>query len=169
MKRDAVTGRLAGARRVIGVVSDTHGLVRPALLEALRGVDSIVHAGDVGPEEVLTELETLAPVFAVYGNVDRFPLLDRLPEHRILEVGSTRIFVTHIGGTPEQMHERFPELASCQIAIFGHSHRPLQQNSGGILFFNPGSAGPRRFKLPVTAGQLLIDADQFSARILEID
>ncbi len=152
----------------MGVVSDTHGLVRPSLLAALQGVDSIVHAGDIGPEEVLAELETQAPVFAVFGNTDRFPLLERLPEQRILEVGAIRIFVTHIGGEPEQMRERFPELETCQIAIFGHSHRPLQQRRGGVLFFNPGSAGPRRFTLPVTAGRLLIDGDKFSARIVEI-
>ena len=158
----------SGSPKIIGVVSDTHGLVRPALLEFFQGVDLVIHAGDIGPEEVLTELETQAPVVAVSGNTDRFPLLGKLPETQIVQIGAVRIFITHIGGEPKAMRRRFPELASCRIAIFGHSHRALQRKQDGVLFFNPGSAGPRRFSLPVTAGKLQIDGDKFSARIAEI-
>lgn len=152
----------------LGIVSDTHGLLRPGLFELFSDVDAILHAGDIGDESILDDLATLAPVYAVVGNTDGFPLLETVPETRLLQFGSTTIFMTHIGGEPEEVLIRHSGAKSAQAVIFGHSHRPLQDRHDGTLFFNPGSAGPRRFNLPVTAGLVEIDGEKLESRILDI-
>jgi putative phosphoesterase len=136
----------------IGVISDTHGLLRPEALEALGGVDRIVHAGDIGAPEVLAQLAALAPVTAVRGNNDRGAWARRLPRTEALAVGGVRLYVLH------DLHELDlePRAAGFAAVISGHSHRPGQEARGGVLYFNPGSAGPRRFRLPVSIGRLTV-------------
>lgn len=141
-----------GERAVVGLISDTHGLLRPEALDALRGVRQIVHAGDVGRPEVLDELARLAPLVAVRGNVDTEPPLLDLPETAELEVGGVWIHVRHI---LEQL-DLDPRGAGFDVVVTGHSHRPSIEERGGVLWVNPGSAGPRRFKLPVTVALLTI-------------
>jgi len=153
---------------IVGVISDTHNLLRPQVFDVFKEVDCIIHAGDIGSSDILVELETIAPVFAVYGNTDRFPLSERLKDRQELNVGSARVFVTHIGGKPKEMRRFYPEVANAKIVIFGHSHRPLHVVDDGVVFFNPGSAGPRRFSLPVTVGKIDINDGGIEARIVEL-
>ncbi|HSN33844.1 MAG TPA: metallophosphoesterase family protein [Ideonella sp.] len=134
----------------IGVIADTHGLVRPEALAALAGSDLIVHAGDVGGPEVLAALGAIAPVRAVRGNNDKGAWAARLPERDVVEVGARRLYVLH----DVKELELDPAAAGYAAVIAGHSHRPRNEVVGGVLYFNPGSAGPRRFSLPVTVGRL---------------
>jgi uncharacterized protein len=153
---------------VIGIISDTHGLLRPEVFQQFEGVELIVHAGDVGPPDLLDELGAIAPVKAVYGNTDRFPLLERLPDRLWLQLEEVRVFVTHIGGRPPVMRARYPEIAGANLVVFGHSHRPLLAEDNGVTFFNPGAAGPRRFSLPVTLGLVEIQGAALRARVVEL-
>jgi hypothetical protein len=153
---------------IVGVISDTHNLLRPQVFDVFAGVDRIIHAGDVGSGDILVELETIAPVHAVYGNTDRFLLMERLKDKEELSFGSVRVFVTHIGGKPKEMRRFYPEVAQANVVIFGHSHRPLHLIDDGVIFFNPGSAGPRRFSLPVTVGKIEINDGKIEARIVEL-
>lgn len=153
---------------ILGVISDTHNLLRPQVFDVFAGVDLIIHAGDVGSDEIITELETISPVRAVHGNTDRFPLTERLKDREELVLGEVRVFVTHIGGKPKEMRRFYPEVARADLVIFGHSHRPLRLVDEGITFFNPGSAGPRRFSLPVTVGRVEITDGRIEARIIEL-
>ena len=150
-----------GARR-IGVISDTHGLVRPQALGALRGSDLIIHAGDVGAPEVLERLRALAPVAAVRGNVDRGAWADELPEERTVEVGGARIHVIHnlkaMAAAPE----------GCRLVVSGHSHKPSIQRRHGVIYLNPGSAGPRRFTLPVAVATVRLDSRSLRPRLVEL-
>lgn len=152
----------------VGVLSDTHGLLRPQVLEMFRGVDSIIHAGDVGSDDILTELETIAAVHAVYGNCDRFPLAERLNDRETLDLEGVRTFVTHIGGKPKEIRRFYPEAQDARLVIFGHSHRASQVEEDGILFFNPGAAGPKRFSLRPSVGLIDIRDGRIDARIVEI-
>ncbi|HYD74972.1 metallophosphoesterase family protein [Ramlibacter sp.] len=147
----------------IGLVSDTHGLLRPQVLDFLAGSDRIVHAGDIGDEAILQQLRRIAPVTAVRGNNDRGPWADRLPEGELLAVEGIGVFVIH----DLAMLAQHAQVRSARVVVSGHSHKPLVQERGGVLFVNPGSAGPRRFKLPIAAGELLVDGDSVSARIME--
>src|SRR3954469_16659817 len=133
---------------MIGVISDTHGLLRPEALEALRGSELIIHAGDVGDPKILEELARLAPVRAIRGNVDTEPPLSKLPDTDVVEVGDVSIYVIH------NVHDLDlnPPAAGFVAVISGHSHKPAIETRNGILYFNPGSAGPRRFKLPISVG-----------------
>jgi len=138
----------------LGIISDTHGLLRPEVFEAFEQVDHILHAGDVGPPELLTELEALAPVSAVYGNTDDFDVRGRLPQVQRLELDGFTIVVTHgdqLGSpTPEKMHAAFPDA---DILVYGHTHRPLLTIVDIVVtVMNPGGAGPRRFDLPPSVG-----------------
>jgi putative phosphoesterase len=138
----------------LGVISDTHGLLRPEVFEAFRQVDHILHAGDVGPASILQELEAIAPVTAVYGNTDDWDLRARLPQVASLELDGFRIVVTHgdqFGSpTPEELHDAFPDA---EIIIFGHTHRPLLTLVDVVVtVMNPGGAGARRFNLPPSVG-----------------
>lgn len=153
---------------VVGVISDTHGVLRSEVFDHFSDVSLIIHAGDIGSEFILPELETIAPVEAVYGNIDGFPLIEELPERKSIQIEKVRVFVTHTGGTPEEMRARCPEVLHSQLVIFGHTHRPLHFRDGETVFFNPGSAGPRRFSLPVTVGKIRIDASRILAQIIEI-
>jgi len=153
---------------IVGIISDTHNLLRSQVFDIFAGVDQIIHAGDIGSGDILTELETIAPVHAVYGNTDRFPLIERLKDREQLSFGDVHVFVTHIGGKPKEMRRFYPEVALANVVIFGHSHRPLQVVDDGVIFFNPGSAGPRRFSLPVTVGKMEIRDGKIEAQIVEL-
>jgi len=148
----------------VGVISDTHGLLRPEAVAALRGSDYLIHAGDVGDPAILSQLATLAPVTAVRGNVDREKWAGELPENNILQLGSTAIYVLHdVGQLDLDLR-----AAGFAAVIFGHSHQPSQELRNGVLFFNPGAAGPRRFTLPVTVGRLRVAGSQLSAEIISL-
>ena len=153
-----------GISILIGVISDTHGLLRPEAFEALRRSEHIIHAGDVGDPEILEQLRTIAPVTAVRGNVDKEAWTRKLPEAAVVELGGVSIYVLH---DLSQLDLK-PEAAGFGVVISGHSHVPKQETRGGVLYFNPGSAGPRRFKLPVCVGKLLVEAGTVRAEIVEI-
>jgi putative phosphoesterase len=131
---------------IIGVISDTHGLLRAEALAALRGSDHIIHAGDVGDPQILDTLAAIAPLTAVRGNVDHGAWAQKIPVTNVLEIGDISIYVLH----NIQELDLKPEAANFAAVIYGHSHIPKQELKNGVLYFNPGSAGPRRFKLPVS-------------------
>jgi uncharacterized protein len=145
----------------IGLISDTHGLLRPEALQALAGVEHIIHAGDVGGVEVIDALRRIAPVDVVRGNNDKDPWGKQLPAWLALEFGGVGIHVLHDLGEIDVE----PAAAGFQVVITGHSHKPVVSNRDGVLFVNPGSAGPRRFSLPVTLGYLNIEAGAAQAEI----
>ena len=148
----------------IGLISDTHGLLRPEALEALRDSELILHAGDVGKPEILTALRKLAPVTAVRGNVDGGAWARKLPLSEVVEVDGMSIYMLHI---LEKLDLK-PEAAGFSAVIYGHSHVPKIEKKNDVLYFNPGSAGPRRFKLPITVGKLIVDAKKLHAEIIEL-
>ncbi len=143
----------------VGVVSDTHGLVRPETIRALEGVDLIVHAGDVGDPSVLEALAEIAPVRAVRGNVDRGAWADELPRSDVVEVESARLYVIH----EISQLDLDPAAAGLHAVISGHSHEPARETRDGVLFLNPGSAGPRRFTLPVALALLRVSGTELEA------
>ena len=147
----------------IGVISDTHGLVRPEALAALAGSELIVHAGDVGGAEVLEALARIAPVRAVRGNNDRGAWAARLPESDFVEIGAHTLYVIH----DVKELDLDPAASGLAAVIAGHSHRPRNEVVGGVLYLNPGSAGPRRFSLPITVGRIEA-GQQLSASIIEL-
>jgi hypothetical protein len=140
----------------IGVVSDTHGLLRPEVMATLAGVERILHLGDVGDEGILQELEKIAPVTAVRGNIDREGKCARLPETEILEVQGISIYLLH---SIEKL-DLDPKAAGFSAVLFGHSHKAEIRRHKGVLYFNPGSCGPRRFQLPITMGFLHVGPDE---------
>jgi uncharacterized protein len=148
----------------IGVISDTHGLLRPEAVEALRGVSQILHAGDVGSAEVLEELRAIAPVTAVRGNVDREGWAKRLRQSELVEVGGVSVYMLHI---LDELDLK-PEAAGFRVVVHGHSHVPKSEVKNGVLYFNPGSAGPRRFRLPVTLGRLIVEGGGVRGEIVEL-
>jgi putative phosphoesterase len=149
----------------VGVVSDTHGLLRPQALARLRGVDVIVHAGDVGAPEVLAGLEALAPVTAVRGNNDRGRWARRLASTALLTVGAARLYVLH----DVKALALDPRAASLAAVIAGHSHRPSLAERDGVLFVNPGSIGPRRFTLPVAMAILTVRGASVRGEIIRLE
>jgi len=149
---------------LIGVISDTHGLLRPEALTALRGSERIIHAGDVADPEILEQLATIAPVTAVRGNVDTAAWARRLPESDVVEAGRISIYVLH----DRAQLDLKPQAAGFQVVISGHSHMPTQETRDGVLYFNPGSAGPRRFKLPISVGRLIVDKGTVHSEIVTI-
>ena len=153
----------------IALVSDTHGLLRPELFTAIAGVDHILHAGDVGPVELLTELEAVAPVTAVWGNTDGWDVRDRVPEVARVELGGVRAVVVHghklAAATPEAAAAAHPDA---DLVLFGHSHQPVIRRVGEVWAVNPGSAGPRRFSLPVTIAFAEIGEDGLRIRTVEL-
>lgn len=154
---------------LIGVISDTHGLLRPEVFTAFEGVDRILHAGDVGDDEaLLTELGAIAPVDAVYGNTDRFPLVTRLREWRLLHFEEAVLLLTHIVDRAEQLRSRRAEAAEARVIVYGHTHKPQIRRDREVLYFNPGAAGPRRFSLRPSVGILQIEGDSVQPRILEL-
>jgi putative phosphoesterase len=139
----------------IGVLSDTHGLLRPEVLSALAGVDRILHLGDVGKISILEELRKIAPVFAVRGNVDREGPCSELPATEVVLIANRYVYMLHDLGT---LHLD-PAAAKFAAVLYGHSHVPNFTRKKGVLYFNPGSCGPRRFELPVTVGMLKVTED----------
>ena len=137
---------------MIGVISDTHGLVRPQVFEIFRGVQLILHAGDIGNADVLTKLETIAPVVAVRGNNDRSGWAADLPSTQVVEQSNRFFYVLHDVGDLDLD----PAAAEISAVIFGHSHRPSVECNDGVLFLNPGSAGPRRFSLPIAVARVKV-------------
>jgi putative phosphoesterase len=150
----------------IGVISDTHGLLRPEAVRALAGVDAIIHAGDVGAPEVLQALRAIAPVTAVRGNNDRGAWAKALPATAELDVDGGRIFVIH----DVKELDFDPAAAGVSVVVAGHSHRPRNERApDGVLWFNPGAAGPRRFKLPVCVGVLTLRRGRLHGEIVTLD
>ena len=148
----------------IGLISDTHGLLRPEALRALRGVDFIVHAGDIGSPDILEALADLAPLTAVRGNNDTADWAANVPLRNTLAVGGVRIHVVH-----EMAHLKGHALQEgTRAVVYGHSHRPAVELKDGVLFVNPGSAGPRRFKLPVTVALMRLAGDSLDADIVPL-
>lgn len=148
----------------IGVISDTHGLLRPEAIEALRGSDYIIHAGDIGDPAILVKLADLAPVTAVRGNIDREKWARNIPETNVLQVADLSIYILH------DLHQLDlkPESAAFAAVISGHSHVAKQELKNGVLYFNPGGAGPRRFKLPVSLGRLTVNGQNIIAEIIKL-
>jgi putative phosphoesterase len=149
----------------IGVISDTHGLLRPEAMAALAGSDHIVHGGDIGNAAILAALSAIAPLTVVRGNNDRGDWADAVPHSALVQVGQIFIYAVHDIATIDLD----PEGAAVQAVIYGHSHKPLAEQRGSVLYLNPGSAGPRRFKLPVSVAMLLIDGNHLHANIIELD
>jgi putative phosphoesterase len=149
---------------LLGIISDTHGLLRPEALHALRGVKLIIHAGDVGAPEILAQLKSIAPVFAVRGNVDTQAWTRELPETTVVEAAGLSLYVLH-----NLYHlDLRPEASGFHAVISGHTHQPEQHERGGVLYLNPGSAGPRRFRLPVTVALLNAAEKPLRAKILPL-
>ena len=148
----------------LGVISDTHGLLRPEALTVLRGCDRIVHAGDIGKADVLSTLSQIAPVVAVRGNNDHGAWADRLAETELFEFGGAFIYAIH----DLSLLDIEPSAAGVQVVICGHSHKPLIEHRDGVIYLNPGSAGPRRFRLPIALAELSVIGGEVSARIVEL-
>jgi uncharacterized protein len=149
----------------IGVISDTHGLLRPQAVAALRGCSAIIHAGDVGRPEILDELRRIAPVFAVRGNVDVGPWAMQLQETELVQIEDCRLYVLH----DLNALDLDPRTAGFRAVITGHSHQPKIETRDGVLYFNPGSAGPRRFSLPVSVGRLIASGRELQAEIINLE
>lgn len=148
----------------MGVISDTHGLMRPDALAALAGVDHILHAGDVGDAAILDRLREIAPVTAIRGNIDRTGRCARLPATELVELGGTTFYLLH------DLHELDldPKAAGIDAVVSGHSHHVTVEWRRGVLFLNPGSAGPRRFRLPATLAMVTVSSDEPKAEIIEL-
>ena len=148
----------------VGLISDTHGLLRPEARSFLEGCDHIVHGGDIGHPGILEELGVLAPLTAVRGNNDKGPWAHRLRDSELLKVGAISVYVIHDLGQLDIE----PRSAGVRVVISGHSHKPAVEEHGGVLFINPGSAGPRRFKLPIAVGELVVRESGISARVVDL-
>ena len=151
--------------KILGLISDTHGLLREQAVRALRGSDLILHAGDVGAPEILDTLKTIAPVVAVRGNVDADKWGQTLPFTEVIQVGSVMIYVLHI----LQDLDVNPAAAGFRIVVSGHSHKPGQREKDGVLYINPGSAGPRRFYLPVTVARLDLEVRPWKVEFIDLE
>jgi uncharacterized protein len=148
----------------VGIISDTHGLLRPEALVALEGSDLIIHAGDVGAPDILGPLREIAPVFAVRGNVDRGPWADELPMNALVDVGKHVFFVLHDIAD----FDLDPAVAGFAAVVYGHSHQPMIETRNGVLFLNPGSAGPRRFRLPIALARVIVEGDALRPELIEL-
>jgi putative phosphoesterase len=148
----------------VGLISDTHGLMRPQALEVLQGCDYLIHGGDIGKPEILETLKAIAPLTVVRGNNDTDDAwASDVPYEAVLLIGEVAIYTTHIlADVPKSLPD------DVRVVVTGHSHRPLQQVRDGVLFINPGSAGPRRFKLPITVGMLHIDGADVRGELIEL-
>lgn len=156
-------GHVLGSLHLVGVVSDTHGLIRPEALDALRDSELIVHCGDIGGPAVLEALGTIAPVRAIRGNNDK-AWASSLPTYDVIEVGTHAIYVLH---NLSEL-DLDPDAAGFTAVVSGHSHKPVIEKRGKILFINPGSAGPRRFSLPVTVATLALRSGRCEAKIVKL-
>jgi len=151
------------AAKLIGVISDTHGLVRPQALQALADVDLILHAGDIGDAAVLDTLRDVAPVVAVRGNNDKGDWAESLPDWEVVEVGSVSIYMLH-----NLKEIDISPAGIFRVVVSGHSHKPVIEERRGVLYVNPGSAGPRRFNLPISLAHLTIKADSLDATLIDL-
>jgi uncharacterized protein len=149
---------------IIGIISDTHGLFRSEAVELLRGSEHIIHAGDIGAPEIIPELRKIAPVTAIRGNVDTQTWARAFAETEVVELGGMDFYIIHDANALDLN----PKAAGFAAVISGHSHQPKQEMKNGVLYFNPGSAGPRRFKLPISVGRMEIGDGKVSVEILEI-
>lgn len=149
----------------IGLISDTHGLLRPQALSLLEGSDRIIHGGDICDPAILEALAALAPVTAVRGNNDRGPWAEAIAETEMVQVGEIFIYAIH----DRAQLDIDPVAAGVRVVVSGHSHKPAVEDRDGVLYVNPGSAGPRRFKLPIAVAELIVDGDKVSARVIELD
>ena len=149
---------------VVGLISDTHGLIRPEALKALNDVELIIHAGDIGKPEVIAALKAIAPVLAIKGNNDIGNWARPLPDTKLVKSGDTQLYVIH----NVKDLDCDPVARGYQAVVSGHSHKPSVATRDGVLFVNPGSAGPRRFKLPIAVGKLFIQNSQLTAEIIEL-
>ena len=149
---------------IVGLISDTHGLLREEALSALQGSDLIIHAGDVGNAEIIEKLSAVAPVVAVRGNVDKGEWASGLPATALVEAGPVRIYVLH------NIHELGvdPAAAGFQVVIAGHSHKPSRVDRDGVTYLNPGSAGPRRFRLPITVARMDVGHSPWKIELVEL-
>ncbi|MDQ0040312.1 metallophosphoesterase family protein [Variovorax boronicumulans] len=148
----------------VGLISDTHGLLRPQAVAALQGSDFIVHGGDIGNAGILEALAAIAPLTVVRGNNDREPWADGIAESEFLKVGGVVIYAIH----DLSQIDIDPAGAGVRVVVSGHSHKPKIEERDGVLYVNPGSAGPRRFKLPIAVAELIVDGNAMSARIVEL-
>jgi hypothetical protein len=149
----------------IGVIADTHGMIRPKAREFLAGCDWIVHAGDIGSLEILDELKSMAPTFAIRGNMDKGPWAEELPHQDVVEVAGKELFLIHNWAEMDLD----PVAAGWDAVVWGHSHRPENYRKDGVLYLNPGSAGPKRFRLAVTMGRLIIEWNRLDGEILLLE
>jgi len=149
----------------LGIISDTHGLLRPQALAFLKGCDRIVHGGDIGNADVLTQLSSIAPVTAIRGNNDKGAWAQGIPETQLFDFNAIRVYVIH----DLSLLDIDPLAAGIKLVVSGHSHKPLIERRAGIVFVNPGSAGPRRFKLPISVADIFIDNGAVSSRIVELN
>jgi putative phosphoesterase len=156
---------MASAVKRVGLISDTHGLLRQEALEALRRSDLVIHAGDVGKPEILQELGKIAPVVAVRGNGDTEPWAQALPETVVAETGTAMIYVLH----DVNALDLDPAAAGFHIVVSGHSHKPAKTECDGVLYINPGSAGPRRFQLPVTVARLRLGGTPYKVEFVDLE
>jgi putative phosphoesterase len=164
------------ALRTVGLISDTHGLLRPEATRALEGSDLILHAGDVGSLDLLRQLGEIAPVRAVRGNTDPAEVVAAMPETDVVDLTSPNGAVSREGRGPlayllhgHREIDLDPAASGFRVVVFGHSHQPLVQERDGVLFVNPGSAGPRRFGLPVSVARLSVEGGEVIAEIIELD
>ncbi len=148
----------------VGLISDTHGLLRPAAVDFLRGSDFIVHGGDIGDAAILDALAAIAPLTVVRGNNDRAPWADVIPDTAFLQVSGVRLLAIH----DLALLDIEPAGAGARVVVSGHSHQPKIDSRGSVLYVNPGSAGPRRFRLPIAVAELQIDGESVTARIHEL-
>jgi len=158
----SVKGRIVQTH-TLGIISDTHGLLRPEAINALQGVELIIHAGDIGKPEILDQLEKIAPAVAVRGNVDYWAHHLKMTE--VVEVGDALLYVLHDLGTLDLD----PKAAQMDAVIYGHSHQPSIESKHGVLYLNPGSAGPRRFDLPVSVALLHVTGKQLEAELVTLN
>jgi putative phosphoesterase len=156
---------MANAAKRIGLISDTHGLLRKEAVQALRGSELIIHAGDVGKPEILEALKKIAPLVAVRGNVDTEPWARALPETAVAEAGAVLIYVLH----DVNALDLNPAASGFRIVVSGHSHKPGKTERDGVLYINPGSAGPRRFHLPVTVARLNLAEDPLKLEFVDLE
>jgi len=148
----------------VGLISDTHGLLRPEALSALSGCDRIIHAGDVGEEDILAQLGAIAPVHVVRGNVDVEPWTRAFPQTEVVEMAGASVYVIH----DLDRLDLDPAASGFDAVIYGHSHRPVIEEQGGVLYINPGSAGPRRFTLPISLAWMTVEDGRISAELVRL-
>lgn len=149
---------------LIGLISDTHGLLRPSAVRAMQGADLIIHAGDVGDQAILDALKKIAPVVVVRGNVDTEERAEVLPDTAIADAGAAQIYVLH----DVKQLDLNPAAGGFSIVVSGHSHKPGQTERDGVIYINPGSAGPRRFQLPITVAKLDLEKRPWKAEFIDV-